>query len=116
MTFSGFLEIVLTLALVVAAAYPAGAFLANVFQDRKTFLKPLLGPIERAFYRIAGTDAEVEQEWHEYAISMVLFGGVCLFGLYAILRLQALLALNPQGFPGVPSKSFAFLLRIELFQ
>jgi K+-transporting ATPase ATPase A chain len=102
MTFSGLFEIVLTLALVVAAAYPAGAFLANVFQDRKTFLKPLLGPIERAFYQIAGTGAEVEQEWHEYAISMVLFGGICLFGLYALLRLQALLALNPQGFPGVP--------------
>ena len=98
---SGLFEIVLTLALVMAAAHPVGAFMADVFQNRKTFLKPLLGPIERALYRLAGIDAEAEQEWHEYAISMVLFGGACLFGLYALLRLQGWLPLNPQGFPGV---------------
>ncbi len=98
---TGLFEIALTLALVVAAAYPAGAFMADVFENRGTFLSPLLRPVERALYRVAGIDAEAEQEWLEYTLSMVIFGGACLFGLYALLRLQGWLPLNPQGFPGV---------------
>ena len=102
MTYAGWFQIALTIALVVAAAYPMSAFIADVFENRRTFLTPLLRPIERALYRVAGVDAEAEQEWPEYALSTVLFGGVCLFGLYALLRLQGWLPLNPQGFPGVP--------------
>ena len=99
---SGLLEITFTLALVIAAARPLGAYMADVFQNRRTFLTPILGPIERAVYWAAGVKAKDEQEWDDYAISMVLFGGACMLGLYAILRLQAWLPLNPQGFPGVP--------------
>jgi potassium-transporting ATPase potassium-binding subunit len=99
---AGWFEISLTLALVLAAAYPIGAFMADVFDNRKTFLTPLLGPVEPAFYRLAGVDPEVEQKWVEYALSMVVFGGGCLFALYALLRVQAYLPLNPRGFPGVP--------------
>jgi potassium-transporting ATPase potassium-binding subunit len=102
MTFSGSFEIVFTLALTVAAAYLIGAYMADVFENRRTFLTPILGPLERILYRIAGVEPDVEQEWHEYAIAMVLFGGVCMLGLYALLRLQGWLPLNPQGFPGVP--------------
>src|SRR5271165_1340651 len=102
MTFAGWFQIALTIALVVAAAYPMSAFIADVFENRRTFLTPLLRPIERAVYRVAGVDAEAEQEWPEYALSTVLFGGGCLLGLYALLRLQGWLPLNPQGFPGVP--------------
>jgi potassium-transporting ATPase potassium-binding subunit len=102
MTFSGLFEIVLTLGLTVAAAYPIGAYMANVFDNRRTFLTPICGPIERALYRLAGVEPEGEQKWHEYASAMVLFGGVCMFGLYALLRLQGWLPLNPQGFPGAP--------------
>ena len=102
MTLAGWFEIALTLALVVAAAYPIGAFMADVFDNRKTFLTPLVGPVERALYRLAGVDPGAEQKWHEYALSMVVFGGGCLFALYALMRLQAYLPLNPQGFPGVP--------------
>ena len=102
MTFSGSFEIVLTLGLTVAAAYPLGAFMANVLDNRRTFLTQIIGPFELALYRLAGVEPEVEQKWHEYAIAMVLFGGVCMFGLYALLRLQGWLPLNPQGFPGVP--------------
>ena len=99
---AGWFEISLTLALVLAAAYPIGALMADVFDNRKTFLTPLLGPVERAFYRLAGVDPEVEQKWVEYALSMVVFGGGCLFALYALLRVQAYLPLNPRSFPGVP--------------
>jgi K+-transporting ATPase ATPase A chain len=102
MTFSGSFEIVLTLAFTIAAAYPIGSYMADVFENRRTFLAQIIGPIERAFYRLAGVKPDIEQKWHEYAIAMVLFGGVCMFGLYALLRLQGWLPLNPQGFPGVP--------------
>jgi K+-transporting ATPase ATPase A chain len=102
MTFSGFFEIVLTLGLTVTAAYPIGAYMANVFDNRRNFLTQIIDPIERALYRLAGVEPGSEQKWHEYAIAMVLFGGVCMFGLYALLRLQGWLPLNPQGFPSVP--------------
>src|SRR5271157_3720764 len=100
-SFSGLLEIIVTLALVVVVARPLGAYMADVFQNRRTVLTPAFGPIERAVYWAAGVKAKEEQEWDAYAISMVLFGGACMLGLYAILRLQAWLPLNPQGFPGV---------------
>ena len=102
MTLAGSFEIALTLALVVIAAYPIGAFMADIFENRRTFLTPIIGPVERGLYRVAGVDPEAEQKWFEYAISMVAFGGACMFSLYALLRLQAYLPLNPQGFPGVP--------------
>ncbi len=100
-SLSGFLEIAVTLLAVVVAARPLGGYMADVFENRRTFLTPILGPIERAVYWTAGVKAKDEQEWDAYAISMVLFGGACMLGLYAILRLQAWLPLNPQGFPGV---------------
>jgi len=102
LTLAGSFEIALTLALVLIAAYPLGAFMADVFENRRTFLTPVIGPVERGLYRMAGVDPEAEQEWFEYAISMVAFGGACMLSLYALLRLQAYLPLNPQGFPGVP--------------
>jgi potassium-transporting ATPase potassium-binding subunit len=102
MTIAGWFEIALTLALTLAAAYPIGFVMADVFEGRRTFLGPVLAPVERALYRIAGIDENAEQKWDAYAVSMVLFGGACLFAIYAILRLQAYLPLNPQGFPNVP--------------
>ncbi len=102
MTLAGSFEIGLTLALVLIAAYPIGAFMADVFENRRTFLTPVVGPVERLMYHIAGVDPEAEQKWFEYAISMVAFGGACMLALYALLRLQSYLPLNPQGFPGVP--------------
>ena len=112
MTFSGIFEIALTLGLTIAAAYPIGAYMADVFDNRRTFLTQIIAPIERALYRLAGVDPDIEQKWHEYAIAMVLFGGVCMFGLYALLRLQGRLPLNPQGFPGV-SPDLAFNIAIS---
>jgi Potassium-transporting ATPase A subunit len=84
---AGWFEISPTLALILAAAYPIGAFMADVFDNRKAFLTPLLGPIERALYRLAGVDPEAEQKWVEYALSMIVFGGGCLLALYALLWL-----------------------------
>ena len=58
MTLAGTFEIVLTLALVLIAAYPLGAFMAGVFENRRTFLTPIIGPVERGLYRVAGVDPE----------------------------------------------------------
>ena len=68
MRLAGWFEISLTLALVLAAAYPIGVFMADVFGNRKTFLTPLLSPVERALYRLAGVDPEVEQKWVALAV------------------------------------------------
>ncbi len=113
MTLSGSFEIGLTLAFVLIAAYPIGAFMADVFENRKTFLTPIIRPLEYGFYRVAGVDPEAEQKWFEYAISMVAFGGACLLSLYALLRLQGYLPLNPQGFPGV-APDLAFNIAVSL--
>ena len=102
MTLVGLAESGLTLALVGLAAYPLGAFLADVFENRPTFLTPLAGPVERGFYRLSGINPETEQEWLGYAISMLLFAGACFLALYVMLIGQAYLPLNPQGFAGVP--------------
>ena len=100
MTLAGSFEIALTLALVLIAAFPIGAFMADVFENRRTFLTPIIGPLELLLSpRRSGPGGR--QKWFEYAISMVAFGGACMLSLYALLRLQAYLPLNPQGFPGV---------------
>jgi potassium-transporting ATPase potassium-binding subunit len=80
MTLSGAFEIVFTLGLTVVAAYPIGAYLADVFDNRRTLLTQFIGPIEGMLYRLASIEPDMEQKWHEYAIAMVLFGGICMFG------------------------------------
>jgi K+-transporting ATPase ATPase A chain len=102
MTLSGWLQIALVLALVVGLAYPLGGFIAELFEGRRTFLSPVLSPVERAVYRIAGVDPAIEQEWLPYTLCMLAFAGGCFVLLYAILRLQNLLPLNPQHFDAVP--------------
>ncbi|NEW89164.1 potassium-transporting ATPase subunit KdpA [Rhodopseudomonas sp. WA056] len=95
MTLIGWIQIFLFGAVVVALAAPLGAYLTAVFDGRCTWLSPVLVPVERALYRAAGVDPQHEQHWLSYALSLLLFhvGGFLL--LYALLRLQAGLPLNP---------------------
>jgi K+-transporting ATPase ATPase A chain len=102
MTAIGWSQIVLVLALVVACAVPLSAFVARVFAGERTFLSPLLGPVERGFYRLAGVDPAREQDWYGYAVAMVVFTIAGFLSLYALQRLQNLLPLNPRGFDAVP--------------
>jgi K+-transporting ATPase ATPase A chain len=102
MTAGGWLQIILVLALVVGSAYPLGHFIAEVFEGRRTFLSPVIRPVERGLYRLAGVDPTVEQTWVIYTLSMLAFAAGCFFVLYALQRLQNLLPLNPQGFDAVP--------------
>ena len=102
MTIIGWLQIGMTLALALAAAAPLGAYMARVFSGERTLASVALGPLERGFYRLAGIDPAREQGWAGYCLAMLVFSAVGYVSLYAILRLQAWLPWNPQGFDGVP--------------
>ena len=102
MTVAGWLEIALTLALVVVVAWPLGAFMAAVFDGRKTLLTPLAAPVERGLYRLSGVDPNKEQDWFDYTLSMIIFSFGCFLALYLIMRFQALLPLNPLARDAVP--------------
>jgi potassium-transporting ATPase potassium-binding subunit len=94
MTPQGWFQIFLFLAVVFAITKPVGIFLARVFGGEKTFLDPVLRPVERLVYRLAGVDERREMRWSEYALAMLLFSGVSLVLLYVLERLQRWLPLN----------------------
>lgn len=107
MTVLGWLQIAIVLALVVVAAVPLGGYMARIYAGEPTFLSSLLGPVERALYRVAGVDPGREQGALAYTLAMLAFNAAGVVLLYAILRLQGLLPFNPLGFAGV-SPDLAF--------
>jgi K+-transporting ATPase ATPase A chain len=107
MTAIGWLQILLVLALVAAVAMPLGAFMARVFAGERTFLHPAFAWAERGIYGAAGVDPARGQNWLHYTLAMLAFNAGGFVLLYAILRLQHLLPLNPQGF-GPLSADLAF--------
>src|ERR1700739_4027089 len=108
MTANGWLQIVVFFALILAITKPLGVFMARVFSGERTFLDPVLRPIERLLYRVTGVDEAHEMRWTEYAFTMLLFSGVSMLLLYLIERAQHLLPWwNPQKFAAV-SPALAF--------
>ncbi len=101
MSLIGWLQIGLLFLVTFLLIKPLGLFMAKVFSNERTFLSPVLGPVERGFYALAGVDPKKEQGWLAYAFSMIAFSIAGLLVLYAIQRLQAYLPYNPQGFAGV---------------
>jgi len=101
MTANGWLQIIVFLALLLAVTKPLGIFMARVFSRERTFLDPVLRPVERLLYRLTLVDQEHEMRWTEYAFSMLLFSGVSMLVLYLIERVQQILPLNPQKFAAV---------------
>ena len=95
MTTNGWIQIALYCAVVLALVKPLGAYMTRVFNGERTFLSPVLAPIERGLYRVAGIDARQEQTWLGYAGGMIVFNLLGFVLLYAILRLQAVLPYNP---------------------
>jgi K+-transporting ATPase ATPase A chain len=98
--WQGYAQILLYLALLVAIVKPLGGYMARVYEGDPVFLEKLFGPLERLTYRICGVpdDAEKrEMSWTTYAGAMLLFHAIALVVVYAILRLQGSLPLNPQG-------------------
>ena len=103
MTFNGWLQIGLLFLITLALIKPLGLYMARVFSGERTFLSPVLRPVEAGFYALSGVDAKKEQGWLAFAISMLVFNALGFALLYAILRLQGLWPFNPQGFGAVPS-------------
>lgn len=101
MTFIGWLQIGLLFLIVIALIKPLGLFMARVFSGERTVLSPVLSPLEHGFYVAGGIDPDREQGWQAYAISMLAFSAAGFALLYAMLRLQFWLPLNPQGFAGL---------------
>lgn len=98
MNIHGSLEILVYFAVLLLLTAPMGSYLARVFEGEKTVFSPLLRPIERFFYKLAGVDESKEMNWQEYSIAMLLFSAAGLLLSYGLLRLQGGLPLNPQGF------------------
>jgi potassium-transporting ATPase potassium-binding subunit len=103
MTLIGWLQISLLFLAVLLAIKPLGLYMARVFAGERTFLSPALGGLEGGLYRLSGVNPEREQTWLGYTLAMLTFSLIGFVTLYAILRLQAYLPLNPQGFAAVPA-------------
>jgi K+-transporting ATPase ATPase A chain len=97
MTLNGWVQIALVLACVIAAAFPLGRYVAAIAAGRITFL----APVERLIYAAAGIDPARGMAWRAYTLAMLAANAAGFLLLYAILRLQGMLPLNPQGFDGI---------------
>jgi K+-transporting ATPase ATPase A chain len=95
MLIDGWIQIAIYFALLTALVVPLGRYMARVFEGERTFLSPVLRPVETAFYRVAGVQQDKEQHWLTYTVAMLLFNAVGFALLYALLRVQHLLPLNP---------------------
>ncbi len=98
MTTNGILQIVIYFLVIAAVAKPMGVFMTRVFAGERTFLHPVLRPLERLCYKLCGVKEDVEQRWTQYAGSMLAFSIFSAVFLYALQRLQGFLPLNPAGF------------------
>ncbi|MGZ3375556.1 MAG: potassium-transporting ATPase subunit KdpA, partial [Phenylobacterium sp.] len=96
----GWSEILFTIAVTVALAWPLGIYLARVWKNERTWLDPVLRPVEGVLYKSFGVDRNKSQNWLGYTFSMLAFSIASFVVLYLILRFQDLLPLNPQGFKG----------------
>src|SRR3984885_916079 len=108
MNANGWFQILFFLALILAVTKPLGVFMARVFSGERTFLDPLLRPVERVLYRVTGVDEKYEMRWTEYATAMLLFSAVSMLLLYLIQRVQGFLPFNPQKFGAVVPTHLAF--------
>jgi K+-transporting ATPase ATPase A chain len=100
MTTNGWLQIALFALAVLAVTKPLGRYLVAVYEGRMRWL----GPLERLLYRLGGVNPDEDQHWTRYAGAMLLFSAASMVLTYAVLRLQHLLPLNPQGFAAVPDR------------
>jgi len=105
MTPAGAMQIALYLGALVALAWPLGIFMARAYSGERTWLSPVLEPIERLVYRVAGVDRNSEQTWKQYTAAALTFSLVGFAVVYALQRLQGHLPLNPQGFGNVAADS-----------
>jgi K+-transporting ATPase ATPase A chain len=101
MSANGWLQFAVYSVILLAVTRPVGLYLARVLEGQRTWLDPVLRPVERLIYRLAAIRADKEMNWREYAFAMLGFSAVSLIVTYAIERLQAILPWNPQHLAGV---------------
>jgi K+-transporting ATPase ATPase A chain len=101
MTLIGWLQIALYCAIIVALVKPLGGYMTRVFNGERTFLSPVLRPVEVTLYALGGVDARHEQHWITYTVAMLLFNTLGFLVLYGLMRLQASLPLNPADMSAV---------------
>jgi potassium-transporting ATPase potassium-binding subunit len=107
MTLNGWLQIALYVGVLLLCVKPLGLYMARVFNGERTFLDPILRPVERLIYQVSGVDSRQEQHWTTYTAAMLLFSLASFVLLYALQRMQHVLPLNPQGFdPPSPDSAF----------
>ena len=105
MTANAWIQLLLYLAVLLAAVKPLGWYMARVYQGKPCGLEPVLGWFERLLYRLSGVNPEREMGWKTYTLAVLLFNLVGLVFLYVLLRLQGVLPLNPQKFSAVSPDS-----------
>ena len=98
MTATGLLQVGIFFAIITLLVKPLGGFMAKLFEGERTFLHPVIRPVERLCYRLIGVREEVQQRWTQYAASLIAFSFFSFIFVYVIQRLQGHLPLNPQGF------------------
>jgi potassium-transporting ATPase potassium-binding subunit len=107
MTLNGFIQIIFYLAALILLKKPLGAFMARVYRREKTFLNPLVGPLERWMYRVAKINPDEEMDWKANVFAMLVFNVLGFLVVYTLQRIQRFLPLNPQGLGAVsPDSSF----------
>ena len=105
MNIFSWLQLIFYMVVLIALAKPIGLYMARVYQGEKTFLDPLLRPLEKWIYRLSDVHPDEDMNWKVYALAMMLFNGLGLLAVYAFQRLQGYLPLNPQGFSAVSPDS-----------
>jgi len=107
MTTVGWIQAIVLFLAVLAVTKPIGAYMARVFQGERTWLSPVLVPVEGLLYRLGGVREDEEMPWHTYLFAVLAFSFVGFVWLYALLRTQQWLPLNPQHFPAMaPDAAF----------
>ncbi len=102
MTLFGWLQIAVFCGVVIALVKPLGGYMTRVFNGERTLLSPLLAPVERGLYALAGTGDKEEQHWTTYTAAMLFFNLAGFLLLYFMQRLQGGLPFNPAGMTAVP--------------
>jgi K+-transporting ATPase ATPase A chain len=100
-TLNGVLQVLLYLFLILSLTKPVGLYMYKVFNGERTWLSPVVVPIELLFYRLCGVNPEEEQKWTGYVIAMLVFSAAGMLLTYVVLRTQQWLPLNPQHLPNV---------------
>ena len=101
MSFNGWLQIIITVALIFATAKPLGDYMYRVYTGQPTLLGKLFGAPERLFYRAIGTDPKKEMRWTTYAFAFLASNVFGFLILFVLLQVQGHLPLNPQHFKGM---------------